>query len=644
VINVLGELAFGRPTPDTAEVILRDRTTAALRALIDDQHLTRDAFSDAAEILALVADEQRELHDRNLRNAIESFSPDSSANSPPEDTDDVLSQRALHAAQDLSPGAVVMLRAGGLAPRRAELGWRCADTQATLFVDQLGHALASLDEMHLARCIETQVVEPSEVARMPVVDRAMCGVLEGIHERLEHKATSDPATGLATSKRLERAVSRALEHATSSGSHHHLVYIGIDTFEEIAEQVSEKATDKLAREYAKVLERQVGEHGLVARVSDPCFVLFMPDSRQTDIERMVERHKKSVEVAKLAYKGVDLPLKVSIGAVALGNNLSDAATAIDAAERAYQASTELPGNSIYFEQSLVGVNVGVNGASGSSAQKSKVEADYRSIQDYIDNAELGLRCQRIEAIEHADGSSAGLPYYEVLLGVRHVDGSMRPPGDVVLAAERNGEVQVLDRWVLNAVFSWMGEHPQWLESVNGLSINLSGATMGEPGLAAEVHSLIDFYAIDAGKIMFEVTESAAIGHLAVAKEFIDSLRERGCRFALDDFGAGHASFSYLKLLPIDTVKIDGLFVRDIVTNPTDQAMVRSINEIAKLLGKKTVAEFVENDDSLGILRGLGVDYAQGYGIEQPMTLDAVCDRKATGLDGDHDAEWEPLSA
>jgi len=130
------------------------------------------------------------------------------------------------------------------------------------------------------------------------------------------------------------------------------------------------------------------------------------------------------------------------------------------------------------------------------------------------------------------------------------------------------------------------------------------------------------------RIMFEVTESMAIEQLSVARDFIEALRAQGCRFALDDFGAGHASFSYLKLLPVDTVKIDGLFVRNITTDTSDEAMVRSIHEIATLLGKVTVAEFVEDEAAIERLRAIGVDYVQGYGVEPPMLIEALSSPRA----------------
>jgi diguanylate cyclase (GGDEF)-like protein len=622
VINILAECGFGRAAANSRERVHHDKTSKILQGLLAGQGPVEAAFGTAEQGLRKIQAEQAKLRARNIDKAAAA----AEQNCPPPDAGQAPAGDTELDSVGLDVGAVVILRGKKQQSCRAEVGWRSADGQNYLFVDALGHPLASLGAARLARCIETKIVAPVEVARMPAVDRAMCAVLQNIHEKLEHKATSDPDTGLATTKTLEQAIKKALAHATTAGRRHHLVYIGIDTFPEIKRRAGRKGTVRLAQQYAGVLQRQVAESGLVARVSPACFVLFLPNSRRADVEGLVERHRKSVEVTKVNYEGADLVLQVSIGAVSLADNANDPVAAISAAQEAFMAAEKIDGNTVYFSNALV--EPSANNAR--RRQRNKDRKDRKSFKDYAERGELGLRAQRIEAIVGEDGSSAGMPYYEVLLGIRGEDGRLNPPGDIVLAAELDGEVKGLDNWVLTTALTWMASHTDWLRSVQGLSINLSGATLDEPGLAEKYHSLIDYYGVDPQKIMFEVTESATIGHLSTARGFIESLRQRGCRFALDDFGAGHASFSYLKLLPVDTVKIDGLFVRDLVSDRSDQAMVRSIHEIAKLLGKCTVAEFVENDAALDVLRRIGVDYAQGYGIALPVPIDELSDGRTDG--------------
>jgi diguanylate cyclase (GGDEF)-like protein len=621
VINSLGELAFGQPRQSSPEMTLFERTNRSVRELCENSRPDDQAFAASTEVLNQVVSEQAELRARNVSKGREALL--AKGGLPETDKEGTLtsgtpSLRARDVVENMALGTVVVVQVGGVTAARAELGWHSQGREYFTFVNALGYEVVTFEAMQLAHGLDTGVVEVAEMARMPVVDRAMCGVLDRIHEKLEHKATSDLATGLATAKPLARAIARALGQATSSGKHHHLIQVGIDTFAQIRSRLNRGEAATVAKKYAGLLERQVGEQGRVARIGDAQFVLFLPDSRRADVEGLVERHKKSVEMAKLAYKGTNLPLQVSIGAVGLGASVDNTEIALAALRDVYLQARQEEGNSIIFAETLVEATRDVPREDGQGDGQA-------TFQSYLEQNRLGLRAQRIEPIVASDGSSPGLPYYEVLLGIREVDGTLRPPGDLVLAAERSGQVGVLDRWVLKTAFAWMRTHSDWLQTVQGLSLNVSGTTLADPGLSDEVHALIDYYSVDPTKVVFEVTESAAIGPMAVAEAFIRSLRDRGCRFALDDFGAGHSSFSYLKILPVDIVKIDGLFVREIASSSTDRAMVRSLNEIAKLFGKNTVAEFVEDEEALEVLRGLGVDYAQGFGIERPMPIELLPD-------------------
>jgi EAL domain-containing protein (putative c-di-GMP-specific phosphodiesterase class I) len=217
-----------------------------------------------------------------------------------------------------------------------------------------------------------------------------------------------------------------------------------------------------------------------------------------------------------------------------------------------------------------------------------VSADPTVLQMLAENR-LQLRCQRLAPI---GADSSAKPYFELLLGVMDESGAVVMPRDFIQAAERNDEMHEVDMWVIRNALDWMAKHRSKVDSVGGYSINLSGLTLGDDSLLRYVLERLTESQVPPSKVIFEVTESAAIDTLSVAVNFINTLKEYGCRFALDDFGTGDASFAYLKTLPIDFVKIDGSIVRDIVDNPKDLALVKSINEIGHFLGKKTVAEFV----------------------------------------------------
>jgi EAL domain-containing protein (putative c-di-GMP-specific phosphodiesterase class I) len=235
----------------------------------------------------------------------------------------------------------------------------------------------------------------------------------------------------------------------------------------------------------------------------------------------------------------------------------------------------------------------------------------------LENEGLQLRCQRVAAIG-ADASEQS--HYEILLGIKGEGGKIKLPGDFIQAAERNDQMQEVDRWVIRTALQWMAKNPDKVDAAGGYSINLSEITLADESLLGYVLERFTESRVQPAKVIFEVAESAAIDTLSAAVKFIRTLKERGCRFALDNFGTGDASFAHLETLPIDYVKIDGSLVKAIVDSPGDFALVKSINEIGHFLDKKTVAECVENDATLARLRQTGVDYAQGFGIEAPFPL------------------------
>jgi EAL domain-containing protein (putative c-di-GMP-specific phosphodiesterase class I) len=211
-------------------------------------------------------------------------------------------------------------------------------------------------------------------------------------------------------------------------------------------------------------------------------------------------------------------------------------------------------------------------------------------------------------------------HYEILIRMIDESGALIPPGAFLPAAERYNLIATIDRWVISEYFRWLAEHPAQLSALELGSINLSGHSLGDETCLRHIESQLKEFAIPPEKICFEITETEAISNLAKAQSFIRKLKNYGCNFALDDFGSGFSSYAYLKNLPVDFLKIDGMFVKDIHSDPANYAMVESINHIGHVMGRKTIAEFVENQDTLQTLNKLGIDYMQGYGIAKPSAL------------------------
>jgi EAL domain-containing protein (putative c-di-GMP-specific phosphodiesterase class I) len=197
------------------------------------------------------------------------------------------------------------------------------------------------------------------------------------------------------------------------------------------------------------------------------------------------------------------------------------------------------------------------------------------------------------------------------------------PGAFLPAAERYHIMTQLDLWVIERVFTLLANNPVFVQGVSFISINLSGQSIADPSVLKLIKRQLEVTGIEANKICFEITETAAISNIAMATQLISTLKQLGCRFALDDFGSGLSSFGYLKNLPVDYLKIDGMFVKDIVDDAIDHAMVKSINEIGQIMGMKTIAEFVECDEIKELLRDIGVNYAQGFGISKPIPFEEL---------------------
>lgn len=238
----------------------------------------------------------------------------------------------------------------------------------------------------------------------------------------------------------------------------------------------------------------------------------------------------------------------------------------------------------------------------------------------LEDDRLILNCQKIVPVM-GDMSQGIDNHYEILLTMIDELGDTMPPTDFIIAAETYNRMTVIDRWVIERVFHWMSVNRDKLDHFSGFSINVSGHSVNDETFPDFVLEQFSKSQAPTSKVCFEITETAAIANIDNAVDFMNRMKIIGCQFSLDDFGTGLSSYSYLRNLPVDFVKIDGVFVKDIATNPGDYAVVRSINEIGHYMGKKTIAEYVESDEILKLMQEIGVDYAQGYCIEKPLPLE-----------------------
>ena len=511
-------------------------------------------------------------------------------------------KRWLGRVELLQAGDVVFLDNDGDRPQKLHLVWVSSERDSYLFATQCGDKTSTLTRQELAMHFRRGAARVLDASDLPVVDRGIYRLLNVLHARLAKKASHDGVTGLLNRKAFEAALGQTMGEAVRMGTNHVLCVLEIDEFRTIVEKCGRKVGTGLLRKLARVLDKHVGSKGKIGRLTKGRFAVLLNDCNLEEGRAIADRKRKSMEKSRCVWQDESFQLSISVGMTPLdGRNRATVAELIKAAGSAFEQAHSEGGNRIQVSEDANPVQV------SAEPTVSQMLAEHR----------LQLRCQRLAPIG-ADTSAK--PHFELLLGVKDASGEVTVPRDFIQAAERNNEMHEVDMWVIRNALDWMAKHRSKVDAVGGYSINLSGLTLGDDSLLRYVLERLTESQVPPSKIIFEITESAAIDTLSVAVTFINTLKEYGCRFALDDFGTGEASFAYLKTLPFDFVKIDGSIVKDIVDSPKDLALVKSINEVGHFLGKKTVAEFVENDDILARLRQMGVDYAQGYGIEVPYVL------------------------
>jgi len=354
------------------------------------------------------------------------------------------------------------------------------------------------------------------------------------------------------------------------------------------------------------------KHDIIARLGGDEFGVFMDRCDLQQAKIVIKKIHDVVSDFRFVWEDKSFNISMSSGLVAITKDSLGIIEVLKQAEAACYAAKDAGRNRVHVyhpqDEEL----------SRRSGEMQWVARITRALEE----DRFQLYCQPIAPVKT---ETSGRLYYEVLLRLQEENGDLITPGAFLPAAEKYGLSVRLDKWVIKKTLDWLKHHPEHVEKLDLCCINLSGLSVGDKEVLTFIENQFEKHEIPAEKICFEITETAAIGKLRNATEFIRALKQYGCLFALDDFGSGLSSFGYLKTLEVDILKIDGTFVRDIATDPVDLAMVRSINEIGKVLGKSTTAEFVENDEVLEILKQIGVDRVQGYGIGRPVPIDELCD-------------------
>jgi diguanylate cyclase (GGDEF)-like protein/PAS domain S-box-containing protein len=425
-----------------------------------------------------------------------------------------------------------------------------------------------------------------------------------LERRLEHLVDHDFLTALFNDRHFEQALTRETRSAARYGGGAVLL-LDLDHFKEVNDQFGHKAGDDLLKTVAAALRDRMRETDVLARLGGDEFGIILPQVDGVQAELVAEGIVKTLRRQTAVLAERQIPVTASVG-VALFDGLTSAEILSAADLAMYEAKEAGRDRFAVYRPST-----------GMPARRSSRLAEAERVQDALTHDRLELLCQPI-----LDLANNEISQYELLLRLRTEDGHLLPPSAFLYVAERFGTILAIDAWVVRQAVALIATQAKAGRSLT-LNVNISAKSIGNAQLVAVIDRALSESRIDPGCLVFELTETAAIGNIEHAKTFMTELRRRGCRLALDDFGFGFGSFYYLKHLPFDYFKIDGDFIRGFGANPTDQLLVEAIVGIARGMGKKTVAEFVTDQAMTDRLRRSGIDYAQGFHLGMPRSIVAT---------------------
>jgi diguanylate cyclase (GGDEF)-like protein len=500
------------------------------------------------------------------------------------------------------------------------LAWRIG-RQITRPILALTHTVSRIGEGHLDERLEqTGEAELGMLQRgvnhmaahLQTMQDQMQEKIDQATARLVYQASHDTLTGLINRREFEQRLERTLLSALQQGREHALCYMDLDQFKVINDTCGHAAGDELLRQLALMLKGHLRERDTLARLGGDEFALLLGNCSIPDALEVADTFRAEVQRFRFKWGDRIFAIGMSVGMVAINPDSSTAADLLSAADAACYVAKDRGRNQIHLYESR---DIDLVRHRGEMQWVTRIQ---RALEEH----RLRLSWQEIR---RTDGVVEPTRHVELLLRMADDDGSEILPMAFIPAAERYSIMPSLDSWVIEETLHACQRYLAAERELHCLfAVNLSGASLKAPEFRRVLLERLQENPALGPHLCFEITETAAIGNLAVVNEFIEAMREFGCSFALDDFGSGLSSFTYLKNLKVDYLKIDGAFVRDITSNPIDRSMVEAIHHIGHQMGLKTVAEYVESDATRAMLREIGVDYVQGNGVHCPEPLENLC--------------------
>lgn len=488
--------------------------------------------------------------------------------------------------------------------------------------DPVTRALLKNGPVYLSHNIELQnhdnkTIYSVEVVVSPIFDNG--GIIMGavliLHDttelremaqQLSYQASHDSLTNLINRREFERRLKSLIESVKTDDVEHVLFYMDLDQFKIINDTCGHLAGDNMLLDVTKLFSNCMRESDTLARLGGDEFGVLLEKCHIEQAKQVAEKIHHQLQLFKFSWDSNIFEVGVSIGIVPINKTVSNLTELLSAADSACYVAKEKGHNSQHIY---------VSGDKALTQHHGQMKW-YQNIKHAFDEDKFEIHLQEIKPFSKKYNSHA-----EILLRMRGEDGELISPAVFLPTAERYYMAMDIDRWVLQKVFSIMNMPDSRLALLEGdCAINLSGQSLGQEKFLNYVLELFEEYKIDGRLICFEITETAVISNISQARKFMTEMRNRGCQFSLDDFGSGLSSFSYLKNLDVNYLKIDGSFVKNILNDKDDYNMVSMINNLGHSLGLKTIAEFVETEELVDVLEDMGIDYIQGYAIDTPSPV------------------------
>ncbi len=522
----------------------------------------------------------------------------------------------LQRARSIQVGASVKFVSVDGSDHVSTLAWVDPAGDRFVFVNRRGLQDHDLGLGELTDLLSGSRVRVLEEHGTPLVDRIGDRMIRDVHSRVTADASRDELTSLVNRKAFERSLDRLLDLSRNNDSSHCVLQLDIDGFRTLNSAFGVDGGDRLLRRIARVIENEVEEHEtVIGRVGADEFGVVLYGCSAGEGLDIAEQIVRTIRDLDFSWQERHSKVSVTVGVFSVSSLTESAHQMLRNLGSACQSGKAMGGDRacLYAED-----NLAIQDQRASMQLATEVES-------LLAEGRVELTVQKIAPAEEHSRLKG---HFEVLITVKDVTGTPKSPVDFIEAAERHGKMPLVDRFVVSRTLEWMGRHPEALADISGLSINLSGQSMNQEDFLGFVLEQFEKSGASPSKVCFEITETAAIGCMFRATEFMQKIKVMGCRFSLDDFGSGMSSYGYLRKLPVDYLKIDGSFVKNMVTDEGDRAVVRSINEIGHFLGKKTVAEYVHDDATRQLACEIGVDYLQGWAIEKPKPIDRLLDSTA----------------